>query len=133
MPTTRSYSNAFEVVDYSLELQLIPNSWTLLNDSGLFQDEFLSTHTVTFEEQNQTLGLISDQYRGAKPQANKDDIRILVLTSRLLMQLLRKTFKVSEPLVKQMPLKQKLPYWPVRWSAFVAIWMSPLKFHGSAP
>lgn len=75
MPITRSYSNAFEVVDYSQELQLIPNSWTLLNDSGLFQDEFLSTHTVTFEEQNQTLGLISDQYRGAKPQANKDDNR----------------------------------------------------------
>lgn len=75
MPITRSYNNAFEVQDFSQELALIPNSWTLLNDSGLFQDEFLSTHTVTFEEQNQTLGLLTDQFRGAKPQANKDDTR----------------------------------------------------------
>ena len=75
MALTRSYTNAFEVVDYTQELQLIPNSWTLLNDSGLFSEEFLTTNTVTFEEQSMTLGLIGDQYRGAKPQANKDDNR----------------------------------------------------------
>ena len=75
MATTRSYTNAFEVVDYTQELQIVPNSWTLLNDSGLFSEEFLSTNTVTFEEQAQTLGLIGDQFRGAKPQANKDDNR----------------------------------------------------------
>jgi hypothetical protein len=75
MATIRSYTNAFEVVDVTQELQLIPNSWTLLNDSGLFSEEFLSTNTVTFEEQSQTLGLIGDQFRGAKPQANKDDNR----------------------------------------------------------
>ena len=75
MATIRSYTNAFEVVDYTSELQLIPNSWTILNDSGLFSEEFLSTNTITFEEQAQTLGLIGDQFRGAKPQANKDDNR----------------------------------------------------------
>ena len=75
MATIRSYTNAFEVVDVTQELQLIPNSWTLLNDSGLFSEEFLSTNTVTFEEQAKTLGLIGDQFRGAKPQANKDDNR----------------------------------------------------------
>ena len=75
MAITRSYTNAFEVTDYTSELQLIPNSWTLLNDSGLFAEEFLSTNTVTFEEQAQTLGLIGDQFRGGKPQANKDDNR----------------------------------------------------------
>lgn len=75
MPLIRSYGNAFEVQDYTQELQLVPNSWTLLNDSNLFSEEFLSTNTVTFEEQSQTLGLITDQYRGAKPQANKDDNR----------------------------------------------------------
>ena len=75
MPITRSYGNAFEVVDYTQELAIIPNSWTLLNDVGLFGEEFLSTHTVTYEESNKTLGLIADQYRGAKPQANKDDNR----------------------------------------------------------
>lgn len=75
MAITRSYTNAFEVVDYTQELQIVPNSWTLLNDSGLFTEEFLSTNTVTFEEQAQTLGLIGDAFRGAKPQANKDDNR----------------------------------------------------------
>lgn len=75
MPITRSYGNAFEVVDYTPELVLVPNSWTYLNDVGLFSEEFLTTHTVTFEEQSQSLALIGDQYRGAKPQANKDDNR----------------------------------------------------------
>lgn len=75
MPIIRSYSNGFEVSDYTQELQVIPNSWTLLTESGLFKDEFLSTRTVTFEQTNITLGLVADQYWGAKPQANKDDIR----------------------------------------------------------
>lgn len=75
MPITRSYTSNFDVVDYTQELQIVPNSWTLLNDAGLFSEEFLTTHTVTFEEQNQTLALIGDQHRGAKPQANKDDVR----------------------------------------------------------
>lgn len=75
MPLVRSYSNAFEVVDYTQELAIVPNSWTLLNDIGLFREEMLQTRTVTFEETNQTLALIGDQVWGAKPQANKDDTR----------------------------------------------------------
>lgn len=75
MPITRSYGNAFEVVDYSQELTIIPNQWTLLNDVGLFTEEPLTTHTVTFEQTDQTLGLVGDIMRGAKPQANKDDLR----------------------------------------------------------
>ena len=75
MPITRSYANAFEVNDYTQELAIVPNSWTLLSDSGLFADEFLTTRTVTFDQVDNTLGLISDQQWGAKPQANKDDVR----------------------------------------------------------
>lgn len=75
MPLVRSYTNDFNVIDYTEELQIIPNSWTLLNDSGLFSEEFLTTHTLTFEEQNKTLALIGDQIRGAKPQANQDNVR----------------------------------------------------------
>lgn len=75
MPITRSYSNAFEVVDYTQDLQIVPNSWTLLNDAGLFSEEMLTTRTVTFEESNMTLGLVGDQVWGAKPSANKDDVR----------------------------------------------------------
>lgn len=75
MPITRSYGNAFEVVDYTQELQLIPLAPTLLNDTGLFAEEMLSTHTVTFEEVAQSIGLVGDTYRGSKPQANNDDNR----------------------------------------------------------
>lgn len=75
MAITRSYTNAFEIVDYTQELSLIPLAPTLLNDSGLFQEEMLSTHTVTFEEISQSIGLLGDSYRGSKPQANNDDNR----------------------------------------------------------
>lgn len=75
MALTRSYANAFEVQDYTQELQIVPNSWTLLNDVGLFGSESLSTYSATFEEVNKTFGLINDQFRGAKPQANSDDVR----------------------------------------------------------
>jgi hypothetical protein len=75
MPITRSYANAFEVQDYTEELSIIPNSWTLLNDIGLFSDVPLSTYTATFEEVNKTFGLIGDQYRGAKPFASSDYTR----------------------------------------------------------
>lgn len=75
MPLVRSYTNNFEVVDYTLEIQNIPQVNTLLADVGLFQEEFLATHTVTFEEQNGTIGLVGDVARGAKPQANSGEIR----------------------------------------------------------
>ena len=75
MSIVRSYTNAFEVVDYTQELNIIPNSWTILGDTGLFSEEMLSTHTVTFEQTDKSLGLIGDAYRGSKPQANKDDLR----------------------------------------------------------
>ena len=77
MPITRSYANAFELQDYTQELALVPTKWSLLNDVGLFGAESVTNNTVTFEEQNQTLALITDQYRGAKPRANSDDVRKL--------------------------------------------------------
>jgi len=75
MPIIRSFSNNFEVVDYTQELALVPASNTLLNDSGLFQNEFLSTRTATFEEQNGTLALIADTAWGAKPNTLNGEVR----------------------------------------------------------
>lgn len=75
MPIIRSYTNAFEVVDYTTELALVETKWSLLNDVGLFTPESVSGSTVTFEETNQTLAVMTDQYRGAKPLANSDDTR----------------------------------------------------------
>ena len=75
MPITRSYGNAFELVDYTQELTLVPNKWTLLNDVGLFAPERLTTSTATFEAMEGTLALIGDKRRGDKPTAMKGDVR----------------------------------------------------------
>lgn len=75
MPITRSYTNEFNIVDYTQELRLIPLTPTLLSDTGLFSEEMLSTHTVTFEETSNSIGLVGDTFRGTRPQANKDDLR----------------------------------------------------------
>ena len=75
MPITRSYSNAFEVQDLTPVLQLIPNEYGLINQLGLFQEQGITTHTLTFESTNQTIGLIPDQMRGTRNTVNSDNTR----------------------------------------------------------
>lgn len=77
MPTTRSFEKAFEVVDYTEELLLVPNTWGLVNDLGLFRNEGVTQHSVTVESRDGTLALIADQTRGARNTVNKDDTRTL--------------------------------------------------------
>jgi len=77
MAITRSFSNAFEVTDYTQELLLVPSTWGLINELGLFREEGVAQHTVTVESRNGTLGLITDQVRGARNLVNKDDTRTL--------------------------------------------------------
>lgn len=77
MAITRSFSNAFEVTDYTQELLLIPNQWGLINELGIFREESVARHSVTVESRNGTLGLITDQVRGARNLVNKDDTRTL--------------------------------------------------------
>lgn len=73
MTIIRSYSNGFEVVDRTQDLLLIPNQWGLINSLGVFgAGEGVATTTVTIEEQDQSLGLISDQVRGTRANANQD-------------------------------------------------------------
>ena len=77
MPITRSYANAFEIVDYTQELVSIPNQWNLVNSLGLFDSEGVSQHTITFETSNGTIGMITDQVRGARARMNQDETRAL--------------------------------------------------------
>ena len=58
MATTRSFTNAFEMVDYTSELLVVPNQWSVLNDIGLFEEQGVAQNTVTFEEINKSLGLV---------------------------------------------------------------------------
>ena len=72
---TRSYSNAFEVQDLTSPLLLVPNEYGLINQLGLFQTQGITTHTLTFETDEQTIGLIPDQTRGVRNTVNSDGTR----------------------------------------------------------
>jgi len=77
MPLAQSTQNAFQLVDRTNELLLLPQTWTLLGDSGLFQEEYLSTQVVNFEERSGTLSIVKDQIRGSKPQTRSGEVRKL--------------------------------------------------------
>ena len=74
----RSFQNAFEVVDYTEELMLVPNTWGLVNEMNVFRSEGITQHSITIEKIEQTLGLVLDQPRGARNNVNKDDTRQLL-------------------------------------------------------
>lgn len=78
MTTIRSYTNNFEVIDYTQELVTIPNQWGLINQLGIFNNiDGVSQHTIAIEEINKTLGLITDRVRGERAQVSKDQTRKL--------------------------------------------------------
>ena len=78
MAQVRSFEKPFELVDYTEELMLIPNQWGLVNELGIFRNESISQHSITIEKTDGTLGLITDQPRGARNNVNKDDTRQLL-------------------------------------------------------
>lgn len=71
----RSYDKPFEVVDLTEELNLIPNTWGLINELGIFSPEPVTQHTVLVESSNGTLSVIPDRVRGDKNTVNKEDTR----------------------------------------------------------
>lgn len=77
MSIVQSTQNAFQLVDRTTELLILPQTWTILGDSGLFSNEFLSTQTVTFEQRSGNLTLVKDQVRGSKPMTRTNDVRKL--------------------------------------------------------
>jgi len=77
MAVIRSYSNPFEVVDLTQELNLVANKFGLLNELGLFSTESVTQHTITVEANNGTLGVIPDTVRGVRNNVNKDDTRTI--------------------------------------------------------
>lgn len=75
MATIRSFDKPFEVVDLTEELNLIPNTWGLINELGLFRSESVTQHSITVEATTGTLSVIGDAVRGARNTVNKDDTR----------------------------------------------------------
>jgi hypothetical protein len=77
MATIRSFDKPFEVVDLTEELSLIPNTWGLINELGIFRNESIAQHTINVESTSNTLSVIPDAYRGNRNTVNKDDTRAI--------------------------------------------------------
>lgn len=77
MAITRDFSNAFQVVDYTKEVNTIPNTWGTIGQLGIFQEESVAEQTVTFQETISDFGIIVDRVRGDRANQNKDYTRKL--------------------------------------------------------
>lgn len=75
MATIRSFDKPFEVTDLTEELNLIPNTWGLINELGIFNAEGVTQHTFTVESTSGTLSVIPDTVRGNRTTVNKNDTR----------------------------------------------------------
>lgn len=77
MSIVRSYTNGFEVVDYTQEVNVVPNQWGTIGQLGLFQEESIAEHVVVFEETTKDGALIVDRVRGDRATVGKDGSRKL--------------------------------------------------------
>jgi hypothetical protein len=66
MTIARNFTNPEGVTDYTGELLLIPNKWTMIGDDGVFTKDFLATSNVTFEHTEQGMALVSDKPWGER-------------------------------------------------------------------
>lgn len=62
----------YDYNDYTDELQIIPNSWGLLNNLGVFSVDSVTTKVLQFDETTMTLTLVKDQPRGKRKQYNRE-------------------------------------------------------------
>lgn len=69
---TRNFTNAFSVSDWTEEVLMIPNSWGILNQSGLFMEEGIETYNVQFEQTTKDGALLVDKVRGERASAGKE-------------------------------------------------------------
>jgi hypothetical protein len=77
MPITRSFTSEFGVVDWTQEVNTVPNQWGLIGQLGIFQEEGVTGHTVVFEEILKDGALIVDRVRGDRSNVGKDAQRKL--------------------------------------------------------
>ena len=68
----RDLKNPFAVSDWTEELLVVPNMYGMVQQMGLFDVEGVATHTISFEEINQNIGLIGDRPRGERNNVGKD-------------------------------------------------------------
>jgi hypothetical protein len=73
----RSFSNGFEVQDWTQEVSFIPNQWGTIGQLGLFAEEPVAEHVVVFEEIDKDGALLLDRVRGDRGNVGKDYSRKL--------------------------------------------------------
>lgn len=71
----RSFDKPFEIVDLTEELLLVPNTWGLVNELGIFNSESVTQHTINVESTSGTLALLTDTFRGVRNNVNRDETR----------------------------------------------------------
>lgn len=77
MSLVTSTSNPFNLVNRTEELLLVPPVRNLMNESGIWKEEFLTTRTVTFEERRGHLFIIKDQIDDGRPYTVERQVRKL--------------------------------------------------------
>lgn len=74
---TRDFGNGNKVVDWTEELVIVPNQWGILNQSGLFQEEGVTTGTVQFEVTTKNGALIVDKAWGERSVWTSDQTGVI--------------------------------------------------------
>jgi hypothetical protein len=76
---TRSFgaNGQFQIADWTEELNVIPNTYTTIQDFGIFSDEPVASSAVTFEETIKDSTVIVDRVRGDRHNQSKDYTRKL--------------------------------------------------------
>ena len=77
MAIVRSFgaNGQFQLTDWTEELNIIPNSWGTIGQLGIFQEESVAEHSVTFEKITKDGALIVDRVRGDRSNVSKDYAR----------------------------------------------------------
>jgi len=60
MSITHKFDNAYTLTDYTAEMNIIPNKWGLISQSGLFTTESVGSNTITFDKSYGTVALLED-------------------------------------------------------------------------
>ena len=69
------HDNPYRVVDRTDELMVIPNQWGLVNQLGIFQNQYVTGNTFYVDRHIMDFGVLVDLPRGTKPAAGREDKR----------------------------------------------------------
>ena len=75
MSIIRDFGNPFNVQDWTLPINLIPNTWGSIQNLQLFETEPVAEQSVVFQEVQKSFGLVVDRVRGDRSNVNTDYTR----------------------------------------------------------